>query len=271
MRLLLFAFFGILLLVAAAMIAPSFIQQSDGSTQSANIPDGYNLVFGDDFETAGLDDTKWEYRYVNRPYLAGFLSEDAIAQPGDGYLHLVTTYADNTFLTGMIQSIEQFQYGYFEARIRFQSLQGHHGAFWLQSLLYGQFLDDPGKSGAEIDIIEFFGSGRNDEDAQHNVYWNAYDSPHIEKRNYDLYIRRDSGDELSEDFHIFALLWTQNEYLFFIDGVETWRLNEGVSHTSQYVVLSLITAAWENERLDASKLPDEMLVDYVRVYAAPSS
>lgn len=233
---------------------------------SGFVPDGYTLIFSDEFNQIGLDTTQWRHRYVNRPYLAGYNSEESIEQPGDGYLHLITRHKNDQFLTGMIQSIEEFQYGYFEARIRFQSLQGHHGAFWLQSPLYGQYLDDPGQSGAEIDIIEFFGTERSQTDAQHNVHWNPYASEAKQQVSHDLFYRQEYGDELSGEFHIFALQWTEDEYIFFIDGVETWRTSEGLSHVPQYIVLSLITSAWENARLDIQQLPDEMLVDYVRVY-----
>lgn len=235
---------------------------------STSIPVGYSLVFADEFEGAQLDQTAWEHRYPNRPYLAGYNSEATISQPGDGYLHLVTSYENGTFYTGMLQSLEHFQYGYFEACIQFQSLQGHHGAFWLQSPLYGHYLDDPGRSGAEIDVIEFFGSGRGQHDAEQNVYWNPYKSEQLQERSHEVSYYQQFGAELSDTFHMFSLLWTANEYVFFIDGIETWRTSEGLSHIPQNVVLSLVTSSWENARLDVSKLrDDEMLVDYVRVYA----
>lgn len=266
MRLFLRFISGILLLTLMWLITSVFTRQVNAPPSSANIPAGYEFVFGDEFDIDRLDLSAWQYRYPNSQYLVGFTDEASVVQPGDGYLHLSTRLDGHKFLIGMIQSKETFQYGYFEARIRFQHLQGHHGAFWLQSPLYGQFLDDPGRSGAEIDIIEFFGSGRIQADAQHNVYWNPYASPQRQHRQHNLYIRRNSGAELSDDFHQFALLWTENEYVFFIDGVESWRLNEGISQTEQHIVLSLVTAEWENQRLDASLLPDEMLIDYVRVY-----
>lgn len=264
MRLPIIAVVGILLTVVV-LIALPFMQTPD-VPQSGHIPPGYNLIWNDEFQGSGLDGNNWRYRYPTQEYLAGFTDEKSVMQPEDGYLHLVTRFDGNKFLVGMIESKKAFRYGYFEARIRFQRLQGHHGAFWLQSPLYNQFLNDPGKSGAEIDIIEFFGNGRTEEDAQHNVYWNPYNSPDLQHRQRNLYIRRDNGVEISKDFHLFALLWTPDEYIFFIDGVESWRLKEGISQTEQNIVLSLVTAEWENKRLDTSKLPDEMLVDYVRVY-----
>lgn len=238
-------------------------------TSSPYVPDGYHLVFFDEFETLDLNTAQWRHRYrEGHKYGAGLASHHSVYQPGDGLLHLVTKYENDQFLTGMIRSVPQFRYGYFEARIRFQNLQGHHGAFWLQSETYGHFVGDAGRSGAEIDIIEFFGSGRVATDSKQNVYYDPYISGQSQPGAQHELFYRDSHDsiELNEGFHVFGLLWTPEEYVFFVDGVETWRTSVGMSHVQQYIVLSLTTSAWENARLDTALLPDEMVVDYVRVY-----
>lgn len=258
---------GLIGLVIAVIIVSQRLPHENVPTPSAFVPEGYHLVFNDEFDNQGLDLEKWAYRFVDEPYLAGYNTHETITQPGDGLLHLNTLFDGGNFLTGMIQSKSAFQYGYFEARIRFQSLQGHHGAFWLQSPLFGSYQDDPGRSGAEIDIVEFFGNGRSKNDAQQNVYWNAYSSSSFQQRSHDVAYRETFGDELSADFHVFGLLWTREEYIFSIDGVETWRTSDGLSHVSENIVLSLITSDWEVDRLDPGRLPDEMLVDYVRVYS----
>ena len=235
--------------------------------QASFVPEGYTLVFADEFDAVGLDRAAWDYRYLGE-YQAGWNSEEAVVQIGDGLLQLVTTRQGERTLTGMIRSSAEWQYGYFEARIQFQALQGHHGAFWLQSPRYNDYLNDPAQSGAEIDIAEYFGGGR-EREFQHNVYWNPYDSPELQRIGWTISYRRLSGQEMSADFHVFGLLWTPSEYVFTVDGVETGRTTAGVSQTPEYIVLSLITSAWEAERLPADQLPDAMLIDYVRVYQQP--
>lgn len=244
-------------------------QHSHPPAPSVYVPAGYQLVFFDEFTAAGLNTRQWQHRYRDgHVYGAGVASRASVSQPGDGLLHLTTHYAAETFLTGMIRSVPQFQYGYFEARIRFQDLQGHHGAFWLQSETYGQIVGDPGVSGAEIDIIEFFGSGRTATDAKQNVYYDPYIAGQTQPgAQHELFYRERTGAELSDDFHVFSLLWTADEYVFFIDGVETWRTAVGLSHVQEYIVLSLTTSQWENARLNPALLSDTMLIDYVRVYA----
>lgn len=260
---------GLIGVVALRLIRDIKLVDEQFPPPSPYVLDEYQLVFFDEFETQGLDTTRWRDRYPEgHEYGAGIASPTSVSQPCDGLLHLLTRYENGQFLTGMIRSIPQFQYGYFEARIRFQTLQGHHGAFWLQSESYGQIVGDPGSSGAEIDIIEFFGNGRIATDVKQNVYFDPYVSGQEQPgAEHDLFYRDNhAGIELSEGFHIFSLLWTPDEYVFFIDGVETWRTSVGMSHVQEYIVLSLTTSAWENDRLDTALLPDEMLVDYVRVY-----
>jgi beta-glucanase (GH16 family) len=125
-----------------------------------------------------------------------------------------------------------------------------------------------------VDIIEFFGSGRPDGGTHSTVHWNrppqarkatkVVDVPQVLRKTKSSGKR---GKEICEDFHVFALEWTEKEYRFFIDGLEVFRASEGVSQRSEYIVLSLLCSDWEVSRLNRKQLPDSMVVDYVRVYS----
>jgi len=58
----------------------------------------------------------------------------------------------------MIETKENFTFGYYEARIKFELLPGTWGAFWI---MYNNFQqqftenDNPKELGTEIDIIEY--------------------------------------------------------------------------------------------------------------------
>ena len=229
----------------------------------AAVPADYRLVWGDEFHGSALDPKKWEYRYLgNRD--GTNVSKDAVRLDGEGYLVLSTFMRDGRIHVGMIGTQPTFQarYGYFEARIRFQRLQGHHGAFWLQSPVYGKYRDDPARSGAEIDVIEYFGSGRADGGASINIHWNPYSNP--SSRKFILGVLRPHAD-----FRVYALHWTAAGYEFFLDGERVFATRDGLSHVCQYLILSLLSSLWERHRLPVNALPDAMVVDYVRVYADP--
>ena len=230
----------------------------------ADAPEGHQLVWNDEFEGAALDPGKWEYRYLG-PREGTVVSRESVRLDGKGRLVLTTFMRDATLHVGMVGTQRTFQarYGYFEARMRFQKLQGHHGAFWLQSPRYGKHLDDPGRSGAEVDIIEFFGTGRRDSGTSINIHWNPYPNPTSAGSKVDV-------ARAHEDFHVYAVHWTEAGYRFFVDGKPVYATREGLSHTCQYLVLSLLSTPWERPRMPIFRLPDSMEVDYVRVYADAS-
>ncbi|MBN2128004.1 MAG: glycoside hydrolase family 16 protein, partial [Sedimentisphaerales bacterium] len=70
---------------------------------------------------------------------------------------------------------------------------------------------------------------------------------------------------LGQGWNTFGLLWTDTEYVFFINGQETWRTTRGVSQRDQYIILSLEVGKWAGDIAEAT-LPDHLYVDYVRVY-----
>ena len=143
---------GLILWIAVGLVGvatPSLRAQRKEPHRSAHVPKGYRLVWHDEFSGPKLDMKKWAYRELGKREHA-VVTKEAVKLDGKGSLHLTTFEKNGTLYTGMIgtQGLFQQKYGYFEARIRFQRLQGHHGAFWLQSPTYGKVLNDPGRSGA---------------------------------------------------------------------------------------------------------------------------
>jgi len=71
---------------------------------------------------------------------------------------------------------------------------------------------------------------------------------------------------MSEGFHTFGLLWTPQEYVFYVNGQETWRTAAGgVSQVPEYAKLTEEIGKWGGD-ITQAKLPDHFVVDYVRVY-----
>ena len=68
-----------------------------------------------------------------------------------------------------------------------------------------------------------------------------------------------------EGWHTFGLWWKPDEYIFYVDGKETWRTKKAVSQVSEYIKLSDEIGDWAGD-IKKATLPDQFLVDYVRVY-----
>ncbi|HPY52002.1 MAG TPA: glycoside hydrolase family 16 protein, partial [Sedimentisphaerales bacterium] len=218
----------------------------------------YKLIWSDEFDGQTLDSTRWDYRGLG-PRRDAVNVKETVSLDGEGHLVLTTKRAGDAYHTAMIGTQGRFEttFGYFECRVRLQEQVGHWSAFWLQSPSLGQPLGDPAAAGTEIDIFEYL---RKDGDrVHHNLHWDGYGEHH-----------KHAGTTvtvagLQRGWHTFGLLWTDREYVVYVDGKETWRSDKGVSHRSQYIILSLEVGKWAGDIAQA-QLPDHLYVDYVRVY-----
>lgn len=167
----------------------------------------------------------------------------------------------------------QFLYGTFAARIKFHGPQGMHGAFWLQRAPVpgGPRPDDPAGSGSEIDVIEYFGTGASN-GLRHTVWWDGPADPRTGQAANRWVVGQGAataaalGSTKAHDgYHVYSVEWTPNEYVFRVDGQETMRTSEGVSRVPEYLILSLISSAWELPK-NKDRAPGEMKVDWVRIW-----
>jgi beta-glucanase (GH16 family) len=180
---------------------------------------------------------------------------------------LSTGTVDASISTGGTQS---FTYGVFAARIKYQDAPGQHGAFWLLPAQGGR-PGDPATVGSEIDVNEYFGDLNGAPTMGNNVYWNDGGEPgqHLQssgQRFSTSTMGLGKGQTPSNGYHVYSVEWTPTQYVFRMDGVETFRTDQGVSQQPQYMLLSLLVSDWEHVNLDPKSLPSSMKVDWVRVW-----
>ena len=90
-----------------------------------------------------------------------------------------------------------------------------------------------GNDGTEIDAFESINGWKGQ--INHAIHWDGYGAEH-QKDSY-RFLRSDLYDD---NYHVFGMKWTPNEYIFYIDNQETWRSSAGgVSDVKQYLKLSL--------------------------------
>lgn len=230
-----------------------------GQTPS-HIQENYKLIWNDEFDGDAIDTLKWKYRDTGKLRKQGVVFEENCYVDGHGHLVIAVTKADSIYKIGQIGSQSTFQtkYGYFECRAKMNKQPGPHVAFWLQSPFIHEEKDDPQKFGTEIDIFEYhIAEGR--EYVYHNLHWNGYKKKHKSAGTKVLVKNLDKG------FHTFGLEWTEHEYIFYVDGVETWRTAEAVSQINEYMILSAELTGWGGDYNKAT-WPDLVMFDYVRVY-----
>jgi beta-glucanase (GH16 family) len=223
-------------------------------------PEGqaWKLAWHDEFDGQKLDEMKWEV--TDGPRRAGFWSPKAVALDGKGSLAIKTLKEGDKYLDGCVRTRGKFEhaFGYYVARIRLQKQPGHWSAFWM----FGNgvtTVGNEGMDGTEIDIME---KPWLDDRVQHTLHWDGYGKAHKTAGH----VSKNPG--IMEGWHTFSLLWTPDEYVFYVDGKETWRTKAGgVCQVPQYLKLSdeLEFGGWAGDVRKAT-LPDEFLTDYVRVY-----
>ncbi len=218
---------------------------------------GYTLFWEDQFNGTSLDPDKWAVRGVG-PRAVGFVSAKAV-RVEDGYLKLHAFVKDDKITISAVGTQNRFmtKYGYFECRAQLQKSAGVWAAFWIQSTEIAKG-EDPATFGAEIDILECFKKLGTDI-VSHNVHW-AYGPNQQTTRGMQSYLKG-----VSKGFHTFALEWTPEKYVFFIDGYKFYEVTKGISHIEEYMILSMELPS-KMEELKNAVFPDVFVVDYVKVY-----
>ncbi len=73
-------------------------------------------------------------------------------------------------------------------------------------------------------------------------------------------------------WHTFALHWSPDEYVFYIDGKESLRTSAGgVSQVPEFLQFTVEFNKFHHRFIDEVEFPDRFVVDYVRIYALVSS
>ncbi len=260
-----------------------------GVTSPPVEPRAWEPALREEFTGDELDRSLWSYRQLGSYNPEGSRqcskSDKSAVTVGYGVLRLAVqrdperrgercvTQEDGThgyYLNGHVSTDGRFaiKEGVLAARVRFQRERGQHGAFWLQREGVEQVPGDPGVSGAEIDVAEFFGEGYRDGGLASFVYHTDADGEAEKTGGLWPAASRQlpAGDAWWRRFHVFSVEWTADRYVFRVDGRETFRTTEGVSGVPQFLVLSLLSSDWELDKIDRTSLPSSMEVDWVRAW-----
>ena len=119
------------------------------------------------------------------------------------------------------QGAFSYKYGFAAARIKFQKSRGQHGAFWMQPAVSVSGATDPRLTGAEIDVIEYFGDKHPEGGLTSFVYSKNGKGQGVKTGSWikdSPSFLKNKKDGWSKNFHVFSVEWTPNVYIFRIDG-----------------------------------------------------
>ncbi len=234
---------------------------------------GYSLVFEDQFDAPTLNTDVWEYR-GSGPRRGGFNAESQVELKNGNMIMTGEYLTDGAYgegwYTGMIKLKERYCKGYFEIRCIVNNDPGFWSAFWIQAdAPYTASVSKGGPGGAEIDIFESmsWGDTVGSNSVTQTVHCAGVDGVQegFQSNNLGSFY----GNNIYEEYNTYGLEWTDDEYIFYINGVETRRTSfgNGVSEVEEDVIVSLeIPAAEELSELDKENYNTEFIVDYVRIY-----
>ena len=248
--------------------------------QNLNLDCRFTLTWADEFDGDSLNRDNWGgHCFGEGPWQR----QDAYWYMGmpevyDGMLHIPTVYSEEGIAGGPPDSyyscgidtrgrFEQ-KFGYFETRCMFPKGEGLWSAFWL----FNDFVmqeDGSGRDGTEVDIYESPYYNRRTkllrDMVTSNLHYDGYSKAH-RSTNVGRFRVKDPYDS----FHTYGLEWNENEYIFYIDGVETRRSSfGGVCQEPLWPILSVEHSfgGWAGDlRNNRPEDFTDFVVDYVRVY-----
>ena len=251
-------------------------------TTSSNAP--REIVWADEFEGpagAPADPARWVadtggggWGNQERQY---YTPRENAALDGQG--HLVITaraeppesmrtcwYGRCRYTSARLKTKGRFEqtFGRFEARVRVPRGQGIWPAFWM----LGADIDRVGwPACGEIDVMEHI--GREPLTAHGTMHGPGYSGANGIGNAVAF------DQPVADDFHVFAVEWAVNDLRWFVDGRQYFRTTSASLPQSArwvfdhpfFLLLNLaVGGAWPGDPDATSTYPQEMVVDYVRVY-----
>ena len=249
-------------------------------TDAITIPDGYTLVWSDEFNggpTLGKEwvAENWPAGYVNNElqiYTSNPVDGKSTLEVKDGFLNINCFKAsDGKIYSGRVNAMPNkgWLYGYFEARILLPSGKGTWPAFWMMPCNV-DWSTNPWPRCGEIDIMEEVGANPNY--VSSSLHTENYNHTKNTQKTHEMYLAGAEGS-----FHIYACEWTEDEIITYVDGKEQLRATRasmGSDHASwpfHYAFYPILNLAWGGDwggykGVDDKALPVTMKIDYVRIF-----
>jgi len=249
----------------------------------AGNPSVWSLVWSDEFDGPNgspVDSSKWGFNiggggwgnneletYTSRTANAyrdgGQLVIKALKETFTGPDNITRNYTSARLLT---QNKFSQAYGRFEARIKIPYGQGIWPAFWM----LGDNIDSAQwPNCGEIDVMENI--GKEPSIVHGTLHGPGYSGGSGVSAAYTL----PGGQKFSDDFHTFAVEWEPNIMRFYVDGLlyktrTPADLPTGTSWVFDHPFFIILNVAvgggWPGNPDASTVFPQQMLVDYVRVY-----
>lgn len=228
------------------------------------------LVWSDEFNGSSIDTSKWGYEIGTGSWGWGNNEQQYYTNRGEnayvsgGSLHIRAkreSYGGMNYTSARLNTKGKFSftYGYVEARLALPSSQGIWPAFWML--------------GANIDEVEWPKCGEIDIMEAINAENKTYGTCHWDNNGHVEYGKSTSNFDITQ-YHTYGMQWDNQYIKMFVDGNKIYEIyignNSGGTdefHRPFYLLLNVaVGGQWPGYSINDSAFPQEMKVDYVRVY-----
>jgi beta-glucanase (GH16 family) len=251
------------------------VSQEAAAQSAYNAPDGYHLVWQDEFDKGSeLNGNDWTHEVKNSGWVNHELQNyvnhktpegNLVTEIRNGKLRITALKENGKTYSGRVYAKvkEGWKYGYIEASIKLPKGKGTWPAFWMMPVNFRSWPAD-----GEIDIMEEV--GYHPDYVSSSLHANAHVHSNGTQVTHEMKCPGAEGE-----FHTYAILWTSKNITTYVDGqVQLSYDNRGLGRDDWpyddpfYVIFNL---AWGGDwggaqGVDESALPCTMEVDYVRVF-----
>jgi beta-glucanase (GH16 family) len=245
-----------------------------GATSPVSYP-GKSLIWSDEFDGSALNTAVWTaevgngiggwgnnelqyYRAENTTLRDGYMVIEARTESVNGY-----NYTSSRLVT---KGKKEFQYGRIDIRATLPETQGVWPALWM----LGANIDDVNwPACGEIDIMELLGHEPN------KTYGTVHYGPIFSNHQYkgdNLVLP--AGEKFSDKFHVFSLLWEEDRMEWRVDDQPFYTFTRADAGSFDYpfnqpfyfLFNIAVGGNWPGAPNQNTQLPQQMIVDYVRVF-----
>lgn len=274
------------LLGALALPGAAYAEQSVGSTGSrAPLDDAcWATTFNDPFDSLSLYDEatgegRWKPAYIWGEAIIINEEEQFYIDPrvyryepfaiDDGVLEITAAptpaalkavVKDQPYVSGVLTTEKSFsqKHGRFEVRARVPAGQGLWSAFWL--LPSFEHWPEGVAILPEIDVMEHIGQ----EPEVYHTTLHTNQNGKLESHAYDHAL----DEPLSDDFHLYSVVWTQEEVRWYLDG--QWMAAnptpDDYTRPVHFLLNLAVGGTWPGAPDASTRFPARFLVDYVKAY-----
>lgn len=250
------------------------------SMSNSALAQNWELVWSDEFDTEELDMDKWSFQYGTgaseglvrwgNNELQYYTDREENLYIEDDKLHiraLSENFGNSNYTSARIRTINNgdWTYGKFEIRAKVPEGQGIWPAIWMMPTesVYGTWP----RSG-EIDIMELVGHIPN------RVHGTVHYGPAWPNNLEAGGSTTKSEGNFSDEFHVYSIIWAPNFIRWYVDdqlyalvtpthlAPHNWPFDQDF----HFILNVAVGGNWPGNPDGTTEFPQEMIVDYVRVY-----